>query len=306
MSEIKECIVSRFGDNGYILEADLSQIEIVVLAYLSGDKNMIADIVNGVDFHCKRAAKKIGISYGEMYHKCHVEKSEAHSKYRKKAKQFSFQRSYGAGAPAIAESTGMSVEEVKEFIRAEEEMYPDVVKLQQSWIEEVERNARYVTDDGGAIIKRTTQGLPAKTGKLNSLTGRQYTFYEEDSPEWMRRAARPKLKGFRPTQIKNYPIQGFAGEILRLILGKLFRTLKNNPVLCDNALLVNTVHDSILLDIRKEYLDIVAKTIKDLIESAGKLIEEKFGFKMDVPVTCDIEYGPNWLNMKEWKENNGH
>lgn len=292
MSGIKKCMVSRWGDEGCLIEADLSQIEIVVLAYLSGDTNMISDIINGVDFHCKRAAYKLGITYDMMFDYCHIGKIDRYIQERKKAKNFSFQRSYGAGAKAIAASIGITEEEARDYILMEERLYPAVKAIQDQWIEEVENSAV-------ATAQVTEKGAIVMEGKLNSITGRQYTFYSEDAPEFLKK--RGVLTSFRPTQIKNYPVQGFAGEILRVVLGALYRRLKERAFTRDNILLVNTVHDSILFDVHETALDVAAHLVKEVMESAPQLLEEKLGIKFDLPIKCDVEFGRNWMEMNTYE-----
>ena len=64
MANIKDSIISRW-EGGSILEADFSQLEIIALAYLSQDKQLYADINNGVDYHCRSAS----FLYSEPYDK---------------------------------------------------------------------------------------------------------------------------------------------------------------------------------------------------------------------------------------------
>ncbi len=49
--DVKRAYVSRYGENGNILELDYSQLEMVALAYLADDKQLIDDINNGRDMH---------------------------------------------------------------------------------------------------------------------------------------------------------------------------------------------------------------------------------------------------------------
>ena len=63
MSNIKKCFTSRFEDEGVIMEGDWSQLEVVAQAFLSGDEQMKQDIRDGIDFHCKRLAYKLGMDY---------------------------------------------------------------------------------------------------------------------------------------------------------------------------------------------------------------------------------------------------
>ena len=64
---------------------------------------------------------------------------------------------------------------------------------------------------------------------------------------------------FSPTQLKNYPVQGFAtGDIVPEVLGRLRRVLTEKG-LSDKVLLVNTVHDSVLFDVDKKIKDFSEK-----------------------------------------------
>ena len=56
MSSIKECFPSRWGEDGVIIEADFSQLEVVGCAIVSGDRAMKDDILDGIDFHSQSAA----------------------------------------------------------------------------------------------------------------------------------------------------------------------------------------------------------------------------------------------------------
>ena len=56
MSAIKKCFPSRWGKEGSIVEADFSQLEVIGVAFLSQDMNMIEDIENGIDAHSQSAS----------------------------------------------------------------------------------------------------------------------------------------------------------------------------------------------------------------------------------------------------------
>ena len=53
---IKKCFVSRWGNDGYIVEADFSQLEVIGAAVVSGDPNMKQDILEGIDSHSQSAS----------------------------------------------------------------------------------------------------------------------------------------------------------------------------------------------------------------------------------------------------------
>jgi DNA polymerase I-like protein with 3'-5' exonuclease and polymerase domains len=290
---IKECFTSRFGNSGYLVEADFSQIEVVVQAYLSQDERMMQDVRSGVDFHCKKLAYVLDEPYTDVWAACHLLENKKYKKMRTDIKTFSFQRAYGAGANAIAESTGLDVDTVKAFIKAEEAMYPSVPQMQKDWIEQVDSSRK-------PSSRRTVSGKPAGVGTLPSLTGRWYSFVEEDTPEWI--AKHGKIIGFKPTCIKNYPIQGFAGELMRVAYGKFNRKLLNSLELFENCAIINTVHDCCLVDVHKDYLDEAVRLLKDTMESTPKYFKECFDIEFNLPLKVEVEYGKNWADMKEYKE----
>ena len=94
-SEVKAIFVSRFGDDGEMLEADYSQLEVVVQGLLSLDDNLCKDLINRVDFHCKRVALKNSVSYEFALEHCKNAECDDYAKWKKertKCKIFSFQR----------------------------------------------------------------------------------------------------------------------------------------------------------------------------------------------------------------------
>lgn len=56
MASIKDCFISRWGEDGRIIEADFSQLEVIGCAIVSGDSMMKRDILSGVDFHSQSAS----------------------------------------------------------------------------------------------------------------------------------------------------------------------------------------------------------------------------------------------------------
>ncbi len=68
-SRVKEMFESRFGKAGRIIEVDYSALEVVMLAALSGDENLLEQLIKGTDMHCLRLAAKLGEPYEEVLHK---------------------------------------------------------------------------------------------------------------------------------------------------------------------------------------------------------------------------------------------
>lgn len=290
MANIKECFMSRF-DDGYIMEADFSQLEVIGVAYLSQDKNMYEDILNGVDSHSQSASWLNDYSYEEI-REGYLAGDEFFSNMRKKAKGPRFELQYGAGAKSIAENNGISKDAAQAFIDNYYGRYQTLKEWQDGNIRTVEQS-RAPTD------RKTASGVPLGTGVLKSITGREYRFYEFDAPEFLVR--RGQLTSFSPTQIKNYPSQGFAtGDVVPLVLGRLYRELKKDDSLRDRCLLINTVHDSVIFDCDSSVLDMAAHKVRDIMQSAPEMLKDRFGLDFDLPLNVDVEYGRNWSDINNF------
>ncbi|EKB55710.1 DNA polymerase I [Bergeyella zoohelcum] len=96
-----------------IISADYSQIELRLIAEISGEKNMIEAFQKGEDIHASTAAKLFKIPIDE------VNKTQ-----RSQAKTVNFGIIYGQGAFALAEQTGLSRAEAKQMIDAYFQTYP--------------------------------------------------------------------------------------------------------------------------------------------------------------------------------------
>lgn len=108
-----------------IISADYSQIELRLIAEISGEQNMIKAFQNGEDIHASTAAKLFGIDLSE------VSKTQ-----RSQAKTVNFGIIYGQGAFALAEQTGLSRTEAKKMIDSYYETYP---RLKEYMAEQVKK-----------------------------------------------------------------------------------------------------------------------------------------------------------------------
>lgn len=291
-SNLKRVFTSRYGESGFMIEADYSQLEVVVQGVLSGDKHLMEDLRNRVDFHCKRVAiqPKYGITYEEVLKIIKDEDHPEHKKWKERrtnAKIFSFQRAYGAGAPLIAAFTGMSVEEVQDLIAADEATYPGVVDFNSKVEEIVKDSAEYFFDP-------TNHGN-FRRGYWQAPTGCLYHFRSWPAKDWQRE--RGIDESFNPTEMKNYPIQGTGGEIVQGICGKLWRHFVSNNNYDGKAVLCNTVHDCVWVDSHDDVKEQVCKDIKEIMESVDDWFAQ-FGVKITVPFPVEVEIGPNMLDLK--------
>jgi DNA polymerase I-like protein with 3'-5' exonuclease and polymerase domains len=290
VSKIKNCFISRFS-RGVIMEADFSQLEVIGLAYLSQDPMLYEDILTGADMHCINASFLYDTPYATI--KKAVDAGDTDwTKKRKTAKAPGFLIQYGGGAKEMAAQTGLKEAQCKQFITNYYNRYRGV----KDWQDYV---AKTVASNRKPSKHRTDRGIPAGVGYYQSITGRRYVFREFDAPEFLR--AKGKATSFSPTQMKNYPVQGFAtGDIVPLVLGKLYRNLKQS-VWANQALLINTVHDSVLLDVSSKALYDVAKLVKATMQDAPNYLKEVYGIDFDLPLNVSVDAGPNWGELHELK-----
>ena len=113
-------------------------------------------------------------------------------------------------------------------------------------------------------------------------TGRRFDFDRSEviNREWF----------WRP-KILNYPVQGTGADLVSIGRVTMWKRLKKAGL---PVLFTSTVHDSVDLDTPKEVCyNSVCQIVKESIEDIPINFERLFNTKFDLPVTCEISYGPN-------------
>jgi DNA polymerase-1 len=101
---MRSCFVP--GEGHLLVAADYSQIELRILAHVSGDPNLVQAFTGGEDIHARTA--------GLILEK---PTEEISADERRRAKTINFGLIYGMGPQKLARETGLTVKEAKEFIR---------------------------------------------------------------------------------------------------------------------------------------------------------------------------------------------
>jgi DNA polymerase-1 len=107
-----------------LLSADYSQIELRIIAALSGEENMILAFKNNEDIHKSTAAKVFGVPIGE------VTKDQ-----RSNAKTVNFGIIYGVSAFGLSNQTNMSRKESADLIDAYYQTYPKLKSYMQNQVD---------------------------------------------------------------------------------------------------------------------------------------------------------------------------
>lgn len=162
---IRRAFVPR--DPGRVfLAADYSQIELRLLAHLSGDAALRAAFRDGDDVHRRTAALIAGVTEAEVT-----------AEMRRRAKAINFGVIYGMGARALARQTGVAVRDAAAFIERYFATYPGV----QAWLVETRDRAR-------------------REGRVETLLGRRRLLRDIASPSDRLRSLAERMAVNTPIQ----------------------------------------------------------------------------------------------------------
>ena len=188
----------------------------------------------------------------------------------------------------------MSKEDVEALVEAEEKLYPGISRFDQKLEALIKRNRRSTAN------KLFIDGVPLTQGESHwdSPTGTRYVWRENESLDFMKQKG--IFTSFSPTERKNYPVQGFGGEVVQTMLGKVYRYFLDNNMFDGKVLLINTVHDCVLLDGEDEQLlTKVALEVQKILEDVPATFNAAFPDTLNiiVPFPCETEIGKDLYNM---------
>lgn len=130
--EIRRAFIPR---EGYILvDADYSQIELRILAHMSGDERMRDAFVKGQDIHARTASEIFGVPLEEVT-----------PELRSRAKAVNFGIVYGISEYGLARNTGSSVRDAARFIEAYFARYPEIKRFMEQKVTEGKQNGFVTT-----------------------------------------------------------------------------------------------------------------------------------------------------------------
>lgn len=289
-SPVKAMFNSRFGSEGSVMEADYSALEVVGLCAYAKDKNLEKALLSNTDMHCLRLAESLGESYESVLEKCKNEDHPEHSRYaimRENIKPKAFQYQYGATAYGIAFSTGCSVDEAQEFIDNEKAMFPDV----ERFFDEVVQPT--VAETGAKTIHREQMEDGSwsiyRRGYWRAPDGTCYSFRE-----WPRRIQGQLVNQYKPTEMRNYPIQGSTAFWVQGIGGLIYRYLLKQEHLKGKVYFINQVHDAFYFDVHNSVLDEVALIVKSIMECLPDYFNHLWPeYNMQIPFPAAVDAGPS-------------
>ena len=155
-AEFRKMFVAPEGE--LLVDADYSQIELRLLAHISGDETMIASFASGQDIHRSTAAQVF-----------HVAPEEVTSLQRSRAKAVNFGIVYGISDFSLAQDIKVSRAEAREYIDRYLATYSGVKAYMQEIVEQAKRDG-YVSTLFGR--RRYLPELKSKNFNLRSFAER--------------------------------------------------------------------------------------------------------------------------------------
>lgn len=173
-------------ENSVLLSSDYSQIELRVLAHISGDEHLIDAFKHGADIHTSTAMRVFNIEKSE----------DVTPNDRRNAKAVNFGVVYGISDFGLSNNLGISRKEAKAYIETYFERYPGI----KDYMERVVREAR----DKGYV-----ETLFKRRREIPDINSRNFN-----------------VRGFAERTAINSPIQGSAADILKIAMIHLDQALE--------------------------------------------------------------------------------
>ncbi|HXG89377.1 MAG TPA: DNA polymerase I [Vicinamibacterales bacterium] len=154
--EIRRAFIAEPGH--HLISADYSQIELRVLAHLSGDETLTAAFAHGEDIHDRTSAKVFGENSGLSAHEL-----------RRRAKIINYALLYGKTAFTLAKDIGVTQSAAQEFIDAYFAGFPSVRGFIDKTLEDARQTGFVKTMFGR---RRPVPELTSKNGQIRSAAER--------------------------------------------------------------------------------------------------------------------------------------
>lgn len=241
--EIRKVFIPEKGS--VFVDADYSQIELRVLAHMSGDAALIAAYQADEDIHAITASQVFDVPLDQV-----------DSTLRRKAKAVNFGIVYGISSFGLGQDLDISRKEAEGYIEKYFATYGKVKEFLDRTVEDAKKNGYTVT-----------------------MFGRRRPIPELASSNFMTRS-------FGERAAMNAPVQGTAADIIKIAMVRVNRRLKKEHL---QSKLVLQIHDELIIETKKEEVEIVQKILVQEMMHAADLA---------VPLLVDANVGDSWYDAK--------
>ncbi|HQF61037.1 MAG TPA: DNA polymerase I [Anaerolineaceae bacterium] len=225
--KVRAAFVSDPGN--VLLSVDYSQIELRIVAAMAGDEAMLAAFRAGQDIHATTAAAIYQVPLAEVT-----------KEQRRHAKAINFGLIYGMSAFGLSRTTGLTLAEAENFVRAYFERFPGV----KNFLDGLRRQA-------------------SQRGYVETLLGRRRYFPNLQTLTDANQRNREEREAI------NAPIQGTAADIMKLAMIHLPPALAAAGL---HASILLQVHDELVLECPADELKATARVVQQIMEDAYALV----------------------------------
>lgn len=184
--------------------------------------------------------------------------SEVTKEQRSIAKTINYTKLFGAGIRRIMETSGLSWKKSKEFSDSFELTLPTIMAF-ISWVH------REVVS----------------TGKIDSPFGRRREFMVDldVAPNWMKQAV--------CREAVDFIIQSMGHDLLSLLWLEIERRMPQTLYRLE-------LHDELVMDVHEEDVEDIVKEVQLAVDTIPELCYDRFGYRLEVPITATIKSGHKW------------
>lgn len=277
-SYIRSAYIARPGHK--LMARDYEQLEMRILAHMSGDPTLCHAIMTGLDVHTSTAATMFGVTYESIQEArakddriAEAKKNRAHTDevlsprekeligYRKIAKTINFGLMYGQGANKLAMTIGVDKDKAQELIDKYFATFPAVTRYFEQAIERARERGYCET------ILRRRRGVPGINSSIRS---------ERSEAE---------------RKVKNTPIQGTASEIVKMAMIRIY---EDPLITASGTRMLIQVHDEIVFEMPDAVIN-----DREVNERIGQHMGHPFqSFDLRVPLDTAGKSGSNWYECK--------
>ena len=288
--ETRSCFIAEPGN--VLVDADYSGQEQVILANFSKEKGLLEFYAKGfTDMH-----SYVAFLMYEDIRQCSLENltpkelkyvKDNHADKRTLAKNAGFAINYGGNGSTIAKNCNLSNKEGDFVYNSYFDAFPDLKKFFKL---QFDRAAHFGYIEFNPITKRKFFFNKETNGyfKHHARVTDKYFWIKEDNPKAINReynAAKSEMTRLS----QNYPIQGTAGDVTKFAAVLLLREILARGWWM-KVLIVNQVHDEILVEAPKELAEEVSKVLVDCMERAGA------PFCRILPLKADTVIAEYWIH----------
>lgn len=232
----RECFNPQKGYK--LVTTDYSSQEIRILAEMSGDKNMIRGLNEGLDMHSFTASMMFNKEYSKDFKKKHPDLRQA-------AKAIGFGLMYGMGPVGLARRLEVTNDVGEDYMNRYYKAFPQVQKFLDKMANDAVRRGWSSTSGGRK---------------------RWYTKPSRTDPDYKRKIGSIKR------QAKNHPIQGTAADMVKFALVFIKERIEKEGL---DAKITHTVHDEIVTEVRNDQAEDWGKMQAEEMKRAAELFITK-------------------------------